>query len=197
MPECGRISQVHLRQIIQFFIRYKYEAIFPIAVAEGPIITIISGFLIARGSLDFFPSLLVVFLGDIISDSVFYFLGRGGRRAINRLKFLHISEERIQVIENQFKSSPWKTMLLGKISYGLGSVFMVAGGAARVPWENFIEYIVSLDLVRSSLLLAVGFYFGRAVLSIGPMYLKYYAISVIILVPLISVIYHKKIKKIW
>jgi membrane protein DedA with SNARE-associated domain len=188
---------VTLHQIIQFFAKYKYEAIFPVAVAEGPIITIICGFLISRGSLDFFPALLVVFLGDVISDSVFYFLGRGGRHMIGYLKFLRISEERIQKLENQFKLSPWKTMALAKISYGLGGAFMAASGASRVSWENFIEYIVSLDFVRSSILLAIGFYFGRIALRVGQTYFKYYVAAVIILVPMgyLLYLYRKKLKK--
>jgi membrane-associated protein len=188
---------VTIHQIIAFFIRYKYEAIFPIAVAEGPIITVISGFLISRGSLDFFPALLVVFLGDVFSDSVFYFLGRGGRHMIRYLKFLHISEERIQKLENQFKSSPWKTMVLAKVSYGLGGTFMAASGASRIPFQNFLEYIVSLNFVRSSILLAIGFYFGRVALHLGSTYFKYYVAAVIILVPTgyLLYLYRKKLKK--
>jgi membrane protein DedA with SNARE-associated domain len=184
-----------LHTIIQFFIKYKYQAIFPIAVAEGPIITIVSGFLVSRGHLDLLPALLVVFLADIISDSVSYFAGRGGRHIIKYLKFLRISEERIKRIENQFESAPWKTMILGKISYGLGTVFMMASGASHMPWKNFLKYILSLDFIRSSLLLAVGFYFGRAALHLGPTALKYYAAAVIILIPTIYFIYSKKFRK--
>jgi len=174
---------------------YKYAAIFPIAVAEGPIITIISGFLVSRGHLEFFPALLVVFLGDVISDSAFYLLGKGGRQAIQYVKFIHVSEEYLQKIENQFKLSPWKTMILAKVSYGLGTVFMVASGASRMKWSEFIEYIVSLDFVRSSLLLAIGFYFGKIFLRSGQTYLNYYIIAVIILVPLCYLVYRKFFKK--
>jgi membrane protein DedA with SNARE-associated domain len=184
-----------VREIIRFFIKYKYQAIFPIAVAEGPIITMISGFLVSRGQLNLFPALMVVFLGDVVSDSVFYLLGRGGIHVIRYFKFRHISEERIQSLENQFKLSPWKTMLVAKVSYGLGSAFMVASGASRMSWKRFLEYMLSLDFIRSYLLLSIGFYFGRAALRVGPTYLKYYAIAVIILVPTIYIIYHKKFKE--
>jgi len=180
-----------LRQIIRFFIKYKYEAIFPVAVAEGPIITIISGFLVSRGDLSLFPSLLVVFLGDVFSDSAFYLAGKGGRHIIKYLKFLHISEERLERLENQFKSAPWKTMIVAKISYGLGTVFMIASGASRMSFKKFLEYILSLDFVRSSILLAIGFYFGRAAVHFGPKYLQYYIIAVIVLIPLGYLIYRK------
>lgn len=183
-----------LHQIIQFFIKYKYQAIFPVAVVEGPIITIISGFLVSRGRLDFLPALLVVFMGDVVSDTIFYFAGRGGRHMIKYLRFLHISEERILRIENQFAYAPWKTMMLAKISYGLGTVFMLASGASQMRWRDFTKYILSLNIVRSSILLFIGFYFGRAALHMGPTAIKYYVIGVIILVPTIYLLYKKRSK---
>jgi membrane protein DedA with SNARE-associated domain len=86
-------------------------------------------------------------------------------------------------------------MILAKISYGLGGTFMAASGASRIPWENFIEYVVSLNLIRSSLLLAVGFYFGKVALLLWPTYLKYYTLAIVILVPLGYFIYHKYYRK--
>jgi len=172
-----------LHQIIKFFIKYKYQAIFPVAVAEGPIITIISGFLVSRGYLALLPTLFLVFFADVISDSVFYFAGRGGRHMIKYLKFLHISEEQLERLENKFTYAPWKTMIVAKISYGLGTVFMIASGASRMSWRDFLEYIMSLNFIRSSILLSIGFYFGKVAIHIGPTYLKYYIIAVIILVP--------------
>ena len=127
---------------MQFFIKYKYQAIFPIAVIEGPIITIISGFLVSRGRLELIPALLVVYFGDVISDVGLHFIGRWGRNMIKYLKFLRISDERIQRLENQFKVSPWKTMIIGKVSYGLGSVFMIASGASKMSLRSFVEYVL-------------------------------------------------------
>jgi len=182
---------VTLRQIIRFFIKYKYEAIFPVAVLEGPIISIISGFLVSRGVLSLFPALLVVFFGDVVSDTAFYFLGRGGRHMIQYLRFLHISEERLEKLENQFSEAPWKTMIVAKISYGLGTIFMVASGASRMSWKKFLEYILSLNFFRSYILISIGFYFGRAALHLGPTYLQYYVIGVIILIPIGYMIYNQ------
>jgi membrane-associated protein len=181
-----------IRQIIRFFIKYKYQAIFPIAVLEGPIITIISGFLVSRGTLSLLPALLVVFFGDFISDAGFYFLGRWGRHAIDYLKFVRISEERLKKLENRFKSSPWKTMALAKVSYGLGSIFMIAGGASHMPSRDFFKYISPLNLARSSVLLSLGYYFGKIAIRFGSKYFIYYICAVIVLVPLGFYLFRKK-----
>ncbi|MDR3519859.1 MAG: hypothetical protein P4L63_03175 [Candidatus Pacebacteria bacterium] len=184
-----------LRQIIRFFIKYKYQAIFPVAVLEGPIISIVSGFLVSRGDLKLFPALMVVFFGDVISDAVFHSIGRGGRYMINYLKFSRISEDQLKRIENQFASSPWKTMILAKVSYGLGTIFMIATGAVRMSWNKFLEYVLSLNFIRSAILIAIGFYFGKVALHLGPTYLQYYVIAVIVIIPIGYVIYKAFLKK--
>lgn len=182
------------RALIRFFIQYKYAAIFPVAVLEGPIITIISGFLVSRHVLSFLPALLVVFLGDAISDTIFYIIGRQGRNFIHKLKFLKISDERIAKMEVQYEKSPWRTMLLAKVSYGLGTVFMLAAGVSRMSLKRFFQSAFVLNAIRSLTLLSIGYYFGRVALRLGSEYLEYYAIAVILLVPLIYILV-KMIKK--
>jgi membrane protein DedA with SNARE-associated domain len=170
-----------IRQILRFFIKYKYEAIFPIAFLEGPIITIISGVLVSRGRLALLPTLIVVFLGDFFSDIVFHIIGRGGRTMIDYLKFLHITPEQLVKLEDRFHNHPMKTMIVAKISYGLGAVFMIASGASRMIWKKFLGYISGLNLIRSSILLAIGYYFGRSALRNGSIYLQYYVIGIILI----------------
>ena len=166
--------------------------IFPIAFLEGPIISIISGFLVSRGELAFLPALVVVFLGDFLSDIIFYAIGRGGRHAIQYIPFFHVSEEKLLQIENQYKEHPWKTMIVAKAAYGLGIMFMVASGATRLSWQKFIGYIASLNIIRSALLMAIGFYFGKSALRLGPTYLWYYTIAMLIIVPVGYILLRKK-----
>ncbi len=177
-----------MRALISFFRMYKYQAIFPIAVLEGPIITIISGFLVSRGVLTFLGAFLVVFFGDLISDSFFYFLGRGGKTAIRRWKFLRMTDERIAKIEEQYERSPWKTMIVAKASYGLGMAFMVASGVSKMSFKNFLTFAGVLNAIRSLILLAIGYYFGRYALRLGPTYIAYYTIAVVLIVPLVYVL---------
>ncbi len=180
------------REIVRFFIKYKYQAIFPIAVVEGPIISIISGFLVSRGQLSLLPALFVVFFGDLISDIVFYMVGRGGRHALQHVKFLRVTDEHLEKIENRYHLHPWKTMIVAKVAYGLGSAFMFAAGAVRMSWGRFLEYVVSLNFIRSAVLLYIGYYFGKAALRYGPTYLWYYTLGVLIIVPTLYVLLSKK-----
>ena len=181
-----------MREIIQFFIKYKYQAIFPIAFFEGPIISIISGFLVSRSQLSFLPALIIVFLGDFLSDFIFYLIGRGGRHAMQYIKFLRIPEEKLQKLEDQYKHHAWRTMIVAKMSYGLGIAFMVASGATRLSWKKFIGYVASLNFIRSILLMGIGYYFGKTALRLGPTYIWYYTLAVFIIVPVGYFLFRKK-----
>src|SRR6185312_6958785 len=96
------------RFLFRFLIQYKYQVIFPIAIVEGPIITLIAGFLISLGYLSWFPTLILVFFGDMISDSFFYLVGKYGRKYAERIKFLKLSEERMLRLENHYQNHPCK-----------------------------------------------------------------------------------------
>jgi membrane protein DedA with SNARE-associated domain len=157
--------------------------IFPIATLEGPIITMVSGFLISLGILSFIPTLLVVFAGDLISDSFYFWLGSRGRHFVERIKFLHISPERLEKVEQHFEKYPGKTFIVSKASYGVGSLFLIAAGISKMTYQKFLEYITPLNAIRSTALLLIGYYLGRAVRHSGT-YLEYYTLGVIILLPI-------------
>ena len=189
------MSPVTLRHFIHFFRVYKYFAIFPVAVLEGPIISVISGFLVSRNILSFYGAFLVVFLGDAISDTVFYYIGKHARTYTRILKFLHITDERLAKVEAQYRDSPWKTMIIAKVSYGLGTVFMVASGVSDMPIGSFLWFMGVLNAARSLLLVAIGYYFGRIALELGTKYFSYYTGAVIIIVVGYFIIRHFKNKK--
>jgi membrane protein DedA with SNARE-associated domain len=174
-----------IEPVITFLAHYKYLAIFPIAVTEGPIISIICGFLVSRGVLSFVWVFLVVWSGDLISDSFFYYLGRGGKRFIKEWNFFKINDERIAKIEQQYERSPWKTMIVAKVSYGLGMVFMVASGVSKMSFKKFIYFAGVLNAFRSLVLIAIGYYFGKLALRLGPTYITYYTVGVLVFVPCI------------
>ncbi len=156
--------------------------IFPIATLEGPIITMVSGFLISLGILRFIPTFLVVFAGDMVSDSFYFWLGSRGRQFVERIKFLRISPERLEKVEQHFEKHPGKTLIVSKASYGVGSLFLIAAGVSKMVYQKFLEYITPLNAIRSTVLLLIGYYLGRAVHNSG-MYLEYYTLGVIILLP--------------
>jgi membrane protein DedA with SNARE-associated domain len=185
-----------LPQIVAWLIIYKYWVIFPIAVFEGPIITIIAGFLASTGVLNFWLALTVVALGDLVADNLYYALGRYGReKFIHRFgKYLGLNEQRIIQLEKHFENHPWKTFTFGKFVHGTGSPILVAGGLAKVPYLKFIGYNIPTTVLNSSILIVIGYYFGHAYQRFNT-YLGYYAIFGALILVILYIYLIKKSKK--
>ena len=167
-----------LAQIVAWLIVYKYLIIFPFAVLEGPIITIISGFLASTGVLNFWVAFAVVVFGDLFADNLYYALGRFGRERFIRSrlgKLLGLDEKRVEKLEKHFATHPWKTFTFGKFVHGTGSPILVAGGMAKVPYKKFLGYNIPTTLLNSFILIEIGFYFGHAYQSFNT-YFGYYTI---------------------
>lgn len=49
-------------------------------LVEGPVVSVVAGSLAGAGLLDWWVVWLVAFAADVVADTVFYVLGRGGRR---------------------------------------------------------------------------------------------------------------------
>ena len=73
-----------MASVLALLIQYKYLILFPIIVIEGPFATIVSGFLVSLGIFNVFIAYPIIILGDLASDSIFYFVGRFGSKSINK-----------------------------------------------------------------------------------------------------------------
>lgn len=181
---------IPLTQIIQWLLTYKYLVLFPIVVVEGPIVTVIAGFLSSTGHLNLFIAYAVVLLGDITGDSLYYCLGRwGGIRLINRWGHrIGLTTERVNKIEQHYSSHAAKTIILGKFAHSIEIPFLVAAGVAKVPYRKFLLYVFIPSIPKSLLFILIGYYFGRAYGEIGK-YLGYSAFIMIAAAISLTVIY--------
>lgn len=175
-----------LNDIVRWIFEYKYLVIFPFAVFEGPIITIISGFLASIGQLNFWLAYIVVASGDLFADTLYYFIGRWGReRFIAKFgKYFGLNIDRVRKLELHFQNHPWKTFGFGKVAHGTGSLILAAAGLAKVPYWEFLGYNIPTTLANSFTLIVIGYYFGHAYQSFDT-YFGY--VSIAFLVLLISV----------
>src|SRR3989344_2135523 len=60
-----------LQSLPELLLTYRYAIIFPVAVVEGPIISILSGLLIASGAVNAYWVFLLLVAADIIGDVIF------------------------------------------------------------------------------------------------------------------------------
>ncbi len=187
-----------LSQILVFIEHYKYIVIFPVMIVEGPIITIISGFLVSLGFLNVYIVFPLLLVGDLIGDSLYYAIGKYGRHILWLKKighFLGYNAQSKKYIEGHFEKHTIKTLLIAKLSHGLGAVVQVTAGIAKV---NFLKYLwveVVGTIPKTLFLLIIGYYLGSYYLKInGYLHLIAFTLSAIAIFVFLYLIINKYIK---
>lgn len=155
-----------------------YALLFPIAVIEGPIITVIAGFLGANQTVNVYLAYLVMVAGDVAGDCLYYALGRFGRRPfIDRWgRYVGVTSEKIASMEGHYRRHSGKTILISKITHGIGPLFLVAAGASGVSFKKFIAFSTLGALPIALILFLIGYFFGQAYLSISR-YLDWFGLA--------------------
>lgn len=153
-----------LTQTVQLISHFRYWLLFPAVVVEGPIATIIAGLLSTHGQLNFLISFIVVVAADTVADLGYYALGMfGGAGISKRLKSrLGITNERLSSLQTSFHAHDWKAFLAGKVLHGPGVAVLIAAGASHYPLMQYLFFNTSITLVKSFVLLLIGYYFGQA-----------------------------------
>lgn len=157
-----------LAAVMAWILTYKYVAVFVLAVVEGPIISVVAGFLASMGQMSLLAALGILILGDLVGDFLHYAAGRWGREAfVDKWgSYLGITTSRVVAMKGYFSEHPLKTYAFAKFAHGIGGVALVAAGLVREPLWKFFWHNVLFTLPKSAALLALGYYFGSALPSI-------------------------------
>src|SRR4051812_5717647 len=107
-------------QVIALLSTYRYWIIFPLAILEGPILTIILGFLVTLGQFNPFAVYAIIVLGDFCGDLLHYSIGRWGRRWLP-LSWIGLTEERLHTGKKYFEKHKWKALISAKLVHGVGA----------------------------------------------------------------------------
>ncbi len=185
-----------LDQTVIWLLHYKYLVLFPLAILEGPIVTVIAGFFSSLGYLNFWLAYLVIVAGDLTGDALHYLVGRfGGRHFIDRWgRYIGIGPDQLTLVEKQFIKRGDKLLFIGKMTHGIGGIFLIAAGVIKMPFDEFIFSNLLATLVKSLILLLIGFYFGYALTTINSYLEKIALISIgsAVLLTLIYFFYFRK-----
>lgn len=175
-----------LAQIIQWLLAYRYFVLFPIAVVEGPIVTVAAGFLSSLGHLNLFIAYGVIVLGEMVGDTIYYWLGRwGGYPFINHVgRHVGITAERVEKIEKHYANHPARTIILGKFAYSLELPFLIAAGLFKVDYKKFASYVFIASVPKSFIFILIGYYSGEAYSNIN----RYLDAAVFMIVAAISLV---------
>lgn len=158
------LSDLFQSDLFSLLLQYKYLILFPIVVVEGPIATVVAGFMASMGLMNFYVAYAVIVAGDVAEDCLYFALGYWGREKLIRRwgKFLGITVERVERLENHFGKHTGKTLIIGKLSHIFGVVVLLAAGLAKIKFWDFFKFDFIATLPKSLILLIAGYYFGKA-----------------------------------
>ena len=149
--------------LLSLILKYKYTILFPILVLEGPVATIISGILASPSFKEFNITFLFFFVifADIFGDTLYYLIGRyaGGKIITRFKKWRGVTDTHETSIQTFFNKYGDVSIILGKITHGIGWPIMMIAGNARVPYKKFIILCASISILKTAFLLAVGYFY--------------------------------------
>lgn len=160
-------SASQVNQIFGLLYTYSYLVLFPLVVIEGPVVTIITGFLVSLGFMDFIPAYITIVSGDLAGDILYYSAGRWWLNKTYKgvLKFLNINLKFVHKLEEAIKKNKGLFLFFGKLSHAIGGIILFAAGSAGISMREFLEFNFLATLPKSLILLGVGYYFGSTVSS--------------------------------
>lgn len=176
--------------VFHWVVMHGYIFIFLLMCLEGPMTTAAAAF---GASLGYF-SLPIIFvlsiLGDIIPDTIYYYLGYGARKSVID-KYGHyfgLSQSRMERIVNLFAKNVTKTIVTLKLTPILPVPGFILIGSTRKSFLQFIMICIAVTLVKTTLFVILGYYFGQAY-NISK-YIKEGNYALIIIVVVFALIYY-------
>ncbi len=181
---------------MELLITYKYLIVVPLAIIEGPIISVISGFLTTLGVFNLPLVFLVLVLGDIVGDAIQYSLGYCGKRFCGKkvLNYFKVNDENLEKAKIYFSKNHTKAIIASKLMYGVGFFGLVAAGMLRVPYPRYFKTCAIISVIQSTVMVTAGIFFGQAYVVIGKYFDYYAAITSVVALFIVFFILFRKYK---
>ncbi len=160
-----------MNHIVDLLIQYRYIIIIPLALFEGPVVMMISGFLLKLGYFSFLPLYFLLMPGDLLGDILWYSVGFFyGNRFIKTFgKFVSVTEENVEIVKKIFHRYHTKILVVSKITMGFGFalVTLIAAGMVKIPFKRYLALNAFGQFFWTGILLAVGFFLGNFYVKIN------------------------------
>lgn len=148
-------------------ITYKYWLLFPLAAFEGPIVALLAGFMVYLGYLSALPAYILLLLGDLIPDTVYYYLGRFGnhKKLLDKYGAKHeFIVKNFNLVDDLWRDHGRKTMFLSKLAYGLSTIFLISAGLVKMPLKRFLSLAFPITVFQYGIIMIAGYYLGHSYL---------------------------------
>lgn len=150
---------------IAFLESSKYFLIFAGSYIEGSAVMMTTGLLWHLGTVEFWPAYIALLLGDVLSDTMWYFIGyHGARRFFARWgHWFGMTPDVIEKVERRFHHYHLRILIISKLTMGFGLAVPVltVAGMLRVPFSRYLIINLLGGIAWVLFLMGIGYYFGN------------------------------------
>lgn len=149
--------------ILRLVSDWGLAVLLPMTIAEGPVATVVAGWLVKLQVLPLLPTFLIVVAGDVIGDLMYYALGHQGlRRLPQRWRHrLGLNPARVAALTGRFAENGVAFLIAAKLTHGAGAAVLTAAGAAGMRLGPFLIANLGAGAVKAVALLALGYVLGQ------------------------------------
>lgn len=142
--------------------------LFPLAVIEGPIITVIAGWLARLNYISMNWAMLILVAADLVGDSMLYALGRYGPEVLPSKwrTALGMNDKRIAQVTGHFSKHGGRTLVAAKLTHTFGFVVLFAAGVSRMSFATFLFFNLVGTIPKTLFFLLIGYLVGEAQVAI-------------------------------
>ena len=148
-------------QITALLYTYKYFVLFPIAIIEGPLATLVAGVFVTLGLLNPWVVYVIMVTGDMLGDMGYYTIGRFGSPRVKQWA-LHFFKLDLDAVATFFSENPHKTLMVSKVIHGIGVSGIIGAGIVRFPFLRFVRICSVVSILQVGVLLVLGVVFGSS-----------------------------------
>jgi membrane protein DedA with SNARE-associated domain len=151
--------------IVPLILEYRYWILVPLTILEGPIVALIAGTLASAGYFNIYALAVFFLVRDLVMDGVYYALGHYGSktRLVHKLLArIGVHEEHLEDVRMLWERHPFKTMFIGKITYGIAASFIVLAGTVGMRLRVFFIYAFVVAFIQYGAMLMLGYFYGAA-----------------------------------
>ncbi|MFA6520552.1 MAG: hypothetical protein WCT44_03025 [Candidatus Paceibacterota bacterium] len=180
-----------MEPILILLLKYKYLILFPLAAVEGPLIALVVGFLVYSGIFDFRIAFIVLLFGDIVPDTIYYFIGYfSDQSKFIQKHFLNSNffAKHSMIVKRLWTEHTFKTMFFGKLAYGMAIPFLISAGIVKITYRRFIAYTLPISIFQYGLIMTIGYYMGNSY-ELALKYINYAYLLMAVLVVLLIFVY--------
>ncbi len=163
----------------------KYALIFIGCYVEGSTVMMTTGLLWRVGTMSFWPAYLTLVVADVLSDIMWYFVGRyGAGPFVNRWgHWFGATPEVVAKVKQRFHHYHTNILIISKLTMGFGFAVPVlaVAGMLQVPLKRFVLINTLGSFVWVLANMAVGYYFGNFVVDIP----REFQIALLIALPIL------------